>query len=244
MEILKLVRSLPSNHAVYGLQAPGSDGGEKPLRNVEDLADVYLRALREVQPHGPYLLIGYSFGGVVMMEIAHRLRSCGENVALLAMLDGFPHRNTLSLRPRISLFSAIAKRHAKKLFTLPMRKRIGYLLSRSERDKALPNNGMDSDPPNSGLLPGPETERYIEAGMAALRSYKPRFYPGKLKFVRATKPHAALPADPKAVWEDLVEEIEIDSVPGDHYEVVTTYYREVSVILSRYLNAANSEPRQ
>ena len=244
MEILKLARSLPSNHAVYGLQAPGFDGGEKPLQHVEDLADVYLPALREVQPHGPYLLIGYSFGGVVMMEIAHRLHSCGEKIALLAMLDGFPHRDTLSIRPRISLFSAIAKRHAKKLSTLPMRKRIGYLLSRAERDKAFPNNGMDSDPPDSGLLPGHETKRYIEAGMAALRSYRPHFYPGKIKFVRATKPHAALPADPKAVWEDLVEGIEIDPVPGDHYEVVTTYYREVSIILSRYLNAAISETRQ
>ncbi|HUE44429.1 MAG TPA: thioesterase domain-containing protein, partial [Candidatus Sulfotelmatobacter sp.] len=64
MEVLNLARSLPSSHVVYGLQAPGSDGREKPLRRVEDLADLYLPAMRDVQPHGPYLLIGYSLGGL------------------------------------------------------------------------------------------------------------------------------------------------------------------------------------
>src|SRR5439155_490607 len=71
----------------YALQAAGADPGTTPLRTVEELADSYLAALRKVQPHGPYALGGWSFGGFVAFEMARRLRASGEEVAQPVLLD-------------------------------------------------------------------------------------------------------------------------------------------------------------
>ena len=51
------------------------------------MAAYYLHGVREVQPHGPYCLAGYSFGGFVVFEMAQQLHAAGETVALLGLLD-------------------------------------------------------------------------------------------------------------------------------------------------------------
>ncbi|WP_055591616.1 amino acid adenylation domain-containing protein [Streptomyces hirsutus] len=78
-------RHLPDDQPLYALQAAGADPGTTPLRSVEDLADSYLGALRTVQPHGPYAIGGWSFGGFVAFEITRRLRAAGERAALLVL---------------------------------------------------------------------------------------------------------------------------------------------------------------
>lgn len=54
------------------------------------MAAVYVTELRTVQPHGPYHLFGWSFGGNVVQEVAVQLQEAGERVALLTILDAFP----------------------------------------------------------------------------------------------------------------------------------------------------------
>jgi thioesterase domain-containing protein len=51
------------------------------------MAELYVRELRLVQPHGPYFLGGYCMGGTVALEMAQRLTEMGEKVALLALFD-------------------------------------------------------------------------------------------------------------------------------------------------------------
>jgi thioesterase domain-containing protein len=54
------------------------------------MAAAYLTEIREVQPTGPYLLGGYSGGGLVAFEMAHQLTAAGEEVALVVLFDTFP----------------------------------------------------------------------------------------------------------------------------------------------------------
>src|SRR5215472_2038371 len=96
MEVVPLARHLRSRHPTYGIQARGIDGINPPLERIEDMAQYHLDAIREVQPRGPYLLVGYSLGGLVMLEVARGLVGSGERVALLAMLDAYPHARYLS----------------------------------------------------------------------------------------------------------------------------------------------------
>ncbi|MFF3350257.1 amino acid adenylation domain-containing protein [Streptomyces sp. NPDC002779] len=78
---------------VYGLQTrrPGADERALPAR-WETLVDDYLGRLREVQPQGPYHLLGWSLGGNIAHALACRLRAEGEEVALLALMDSYPLR--------------------------------------------------------------------------------------------------------------------------------------------------------
>src|SRR6185437_2240946 len=58
--------------------------------SVPEMAEQYLAEIRSVQPHGPYHLLGWSFGGLVAQAIATRLRDEGEQVAMLALMDAYP----------------------------------------------------------------------------------------------------------------------------------------------------------
>jgi thioesterase domain-containing protein/acyl carrier protein len=71
----------------YGLQAQGIDGKHPPLTRIEDMAALYVREIRKVQPHGPYFLGGYCLGGTIAYEMAQQLYAQGQQVALLAMFD-------------------------------------------------------------------------------------------------------------------------------------------------------------
>ncbi|MGC9501628.1 amino acid adenylation domain-containing protein, partial [Streptomyces sp. WG7] len=85
-----LLRSLGEDRPLYGLQARGLARDEEPSASVGEMAEDYLARIREVQPEGPYHLLGWSFGGLVAHEMAVRLREAGEEVALLALLDAYP----------------------------------------------------------------------------------------------------------------------------------------------------------
>ncbi|MEU7768122.1 thioesterase domain-containing protein [Nocardia sp. NPDC049190] len=75
--------------AFTALQAPGHDGAEPTLSTVEALAQRYLRDIRAVQPSGPYLISGYSLGGLMAYEIACRLRAAGEEVGEVVLIDSY-----------------------------------------------------------------------------------------------------------------------------------------------------------
>ncbi|WP_214103836.1 amino acid adenylation domain-containing protein [Acrocarpospora catenulata] len=85
-----LLRHLDPAIPVYGLQSRTlHEPGPLPA-SVHEVAADYLEQIRKVQPRGPYFLLGWSFGGVVAHTIAARLRAEGDEVGLLALLDGYP----------------------------------------------------------------------------------------------------------------------------------------------------------
>lgn len=83
----KLTRYLGPDQPFYAFQAKGVEGEAEPYTQIEQMATYYLKAMREVQPEGPYLLGGYSMGGMVAFEMANQLRAQGQEVALLVIID-------------------------------------------------------------------------------------------------------------------------------------------------------------
>jgi thioesterase domain-containing protein/acyl carrier protein len=221
MDFFQPVRHIQTEHAIYGLQAKGSDGLEEPLDRIEDMADFYLEAIREVQPHGPYALIGYSLGGLVALEMAQRLKAHGETIALLAMLDAYPHMRHLAFAQRGLLFARQLRRGLHS---------VGDLTSSAAYK------------PPTGVSLTPAMQRVRNAAYNALTAYRPRFYDGKIQFVRAAD-ITAFPRNAGAVWKSLVREIEVETVPGDHLGIIATHYEELAEVLSRYLANTFAEPR-
>ncbi|MCF3122732.1 amino acid adenylation domain-containing protein, partial [Streptomyces arenae] len=85
-----LLRHLPPEHPVYGLQARAySTPGHRPA-DVEEIAADFVEQIRKVRPTGPYHLLGWSFGGLVAHAVATRLQQDGDEVATLALLDAYP----------------------------------------------------------------------------------------------------------------------------------------------------------
>ena len=86
-----LTKHLPSEYPIYGVQARGLAQPEKLPRSIEEMAADYVEHIRAVQPAGPYHLLGWSFGGLVASALATFLQQAGEEVAVLALLDAYPH---------------------------------------------------------------------------------------------------------------------------------------------------------
>jgi amino acid adenylation domain-containing protein len=85
LSYVPLARSLGAPQTVYGLEDVTRD--VRPDTSIEELAERYLGEVRRVRPVGPYLLAGWSFGGLVAYEMAVRLRRDGAGAALVALLD-------------------------------------------------------------------------------------------------------------------------------------------------------------
>ncbi|GLZ13198.1 hypothetical protein Acsp04_34330 [Actinomadura sp. NBRC 104425] len=93
-----LARFVPDDLPLYGLQAAGLDGGT-PAESVREMAADYIEQIRAVQPTGPYHLLGFSFGGVPVHEIAVQLQAAGETVAALVVMDAYPFVDRDGARP-------------------------------------------------------------------------------------------------------------------------------------------------
>ncbi|WP_200976154.1 amino acid adenylation domain-containing protein [Echinicola sp. 20G] len=82
-----LVDHVSPEQPLFGLQAKGLDGSEKPIFGIENIAAHYIKEILEHNPKGPYLLGGYSFGGYVAYEMARQLLSLGKKVSYLILFD-------------------------------------------------------------------------------------------------------------------------------------------------------------
>ena len=242
MDFYQVVKHIRSRHPIYGMQAKGIDGVDEPLESVEDIAQFFLDAIKQLQPQGPYLLIGYSFGGLVTLEMAQRLTEKGEKVALLAMLESYPHRNCLQYRQRLRLIMRLMTQHAAALTRLPPREALSYILHPAERLVYIPRDGTEStrNQPPLGASYTAAVLRMRDSGYQALKSYRPRFYPGKIKFVKAAI-SLRFPDDPVSIWGELAETFDVETVPGDHTGIITNHYETLSAVLSRYLQEVLSQ---
>ncbi|MYS79145.1 non-ribosomal peptide synthetase [Embleya scabrispora] len=85
-----LLPYIPARHPVYALQARGLDGSTALAGSFPELVRDYCARIVDIQPNGPYLLAGWSFGGAAAHAVAVRLRASGHAVALLAAIDAWP----------------------------------------------------------------------------------------------------------------------------------------------------------
>jgi acyl-CoA synthetase (AMP-forming)/AMP-acid ligase II/thioesterase domain-containing protein len=75
----------------FALRARGFEEGEQPFSSFAEMVDCYVDAIRSEQPHGPYAVAGYSYGGAVAFEIAKELEAVGEKVDFVGVFNLPPH---------------------------------------------------------------------------------------------------------------------------------------------------------
>lgn len=220
-EFFQLVRYVQAPNSIYGLQPKGIEGFDDPCERIEDMADFYLEALLRFQPRGPYLLAGYSLGGLVALEMARTLVSRGQEVPLLVLIDSYPDIDALSPTQFLRLWIQRAKRRI-TTFGQPPRTdiRLGGL-------------------PSTDAIPtfAPAFYRVRDAAYRALRKYRPPAYPGAVKFIRAAE-MTEFPGDPAAVWLHLLGSLQVETVAGDHLGMLTTHYEELASVLDQHLQDA------
>jgi amino acid adenylation domain-containing protein len=86
----RFLSSVFTTRPFFALQAPGLEEKGEIFPNLQELAGRYIETIRSEQTSGPYLIGGWSFGGIAAWEIAQQLSGSGQEVALLTLIDSFP----------------------------------------------------------------------------------------------------------------------------------------------------------
>jgi|SRR5271166_6140361 len=228
IDLVPLARRMQSNQPIYGMEPLGNYGAEDRLERIEDTAEFFLAAIRQLQPRGPYFLVGYSLGGLVTLEIAQRLRAKGEDIALLAMLDSYPDRRQLSFTQHARLALQLA------------RLRLAHRIRKNPPNRSEVRNHVSrqwSNPSPAEEKHSIAMERLKDAQYRALRNYRPRRYNGRIYLVRAAVP-TYFPSDPAPVWRRMAKELEIVTVPGDHVGIITTHIDDLAAVVTSWVQQA------
>ncbi|MBD2460792.1 amino acid adenylation domain-containing protein [Oscillatoria sp. FACHB-1407] len=215
-----------SNRSFYGLQPLGLDGQSPPLNRIEAIATYYLQAIQTLQPEGPYFLGGWSFGGLVALEMAQQLTQAGHPIALLAILDTPAPVNKLSFWQNLKFllgtalwstlpflldYGALAVNRLRPLNSWLSRwqwSAIAHLLPEESRLQLLDESAMRS------LLP------IVYANAQAAYRYVPQPYSQRITLFKATEQPDAIGHDPTLGWGTLANDIQVHLVPGNHLSLL------------------------
>jgi len=233
-----LARRIETQHPILVMQARGLDGKEKPHEHIEDIARTYLETIRRIQPKGPYHLIGSSLGGLVALEIAQQLTASGEQVGFFAMLESYPYVTFLSRKQRFLLRTRVVTRHVGNVVRLSPREGFRYIASRARRKLYDTIDTSKLSPTTDAPPLSPEMQKLRDGDYQALSHYQPRPYKGRIWFVRASIP-THFPDDPLAAWHGIADDMEVETVTGDHHGIVTVHFDELAAAISRYLKEAS-----
>lgn|SRR5208282_2485057 len=237
IDFYQVVRHIQTPHPIHGMQIRGIEGVDKPFDRIEDMAQYYLDAVEEIQPHGPYLLIGYSLGGLVTLEMAQRLSAKGEKVGLLAMLDAYPHIRHLPPGQRARLVLQRMRRNTSQALQMPVREVLSQI-RRPSKGRSLISGTPYQSPVEVQFSPAMQHVR--DCAYLALKRYQHRYYNGKIRFVKA-ETITDFPEDPVAVWARFAGKFEVETVPGDHLGIMTTHFQKLASVLSRYIKEASCQ---
>jgi thioesterase domain-containing protein/acyl carrier protein len=103
-----LAKYINAQQPLYGIQALGLNGEKNPHNTIEGIAKHYKDEILRNDPVGPYLLAGYSSGGILAYEMAKGFLEIGKDVKMLAILDTY-------VGDRYS-YTTIVKEFSKKVF--------------------------------------------------------------------------------------------------------------------------------
>lgn len=223
-----LAHYLGHERPFYGLQSAGLYGEREPLTSIEEMAAYYIEAITEVQPDGPYLLGGWSLGGVVALEMAQQLRRQGREVSLVVLIDSrSPHlnegRTDVDAEQENSLLAGFIQDlcglYGTELpFSLDSLREpdteslLNYVLEQVEK--------LDLLPAETGLAQLSRFIRIFKSNRQALRTYMPSDYRGKVLLLRAGDVAAQGAPGSDLGWKRIAAQMEIQEIPGDHYSII------------------------
>ena len=232
----ELARHLGQEQPFYGLQARGLNVEQSAVRNIEEMAANYINEIQTVQPHGPYLLGGWCFGGTVAYEMTQQLQKREEEVALLVMIES-PHPGYPRFLSNVNhiqrLLYRLIDRTKVELSNIKETKPNDLLQHVSGRVKRVLTIFLVRA---ESLM----TRVYARFGMArgisrayanhllgkahneALESYTPRPYQGRVLLFRAARQPKGSYQDPSLGWRhSIIEQMEIVEIPGHRIGILS-----------------------
>jgi thioesterase domain-containing protein/acyl carrier protein len=225
LNLQHLAHLLGNERRFYGLQALGLLGSRRPHESIPEMARDYLVELRRVQPSGPYLLGGFSGGGITAFEMARELVAAGEEVALLALLDtSLPRPPILSVNDRARILWQRVRLRGPRAVAEWARDKLRWELSHFRERR----RDDTADHPSFEF----RSEEIGAAFRRALESYELLPYPGVATLFRPKLEVSHVLGGgrttnarrefvfPDNGWGPYVGRLDVNEVPGNHDSMV------------------------
>lgn len=222
---IQLARAIGGDQPVYGLEAIGLHAGRAPQRQIEVMASHYIEEIRTVQPDGPYLLGGWSFGGVVALEMAQQLILQGQDVALLTLIDSQPpaaDRSRMGYDPALWLLlfaedTGLISRDA----AASLHRVLGELAPDAQLEHLLGYlQSLGALPPDADLERITRLFTVFTSNMEANDAYNGRIYQQPALLFQADDRGRDGLADHADEWRRLAPDLVCHVVPGTHYSLL------------------------
>ena len=251
LNLRHLALPFSGERAVYGVQARGLIGDAAPHEEVQAAAADYIAEIRALQPQGPYLLAGYSGGGITAYEMAQQLQAAGQEVAVLAMLDTpLPVRPTLSKIDKAHIKLAELRRKGPAYLLEWARNRWAWERARRRGPQEAVGDGEGGASFNS--------LRIQAAFLRAMERYETPQWDGPMTLFRppldrhwAVSAGQYVTAEKEYVYEDnqwrqYAPRLQVIEVPGDHVSMVlapnvTVLAQELAEVIAAALPIAASD---
>jgi natural product biosynthesis luciferase-like monooxygenase protein/amino acid adenylation domain-containing protein len=215
----KLAKHLAPEDALYAFQYPPLLSGGPDYADVPALAAEFLAVMRQVQPSGPYRLLGWSFGGLTAFEIACQLHAAGETVDFLCLIDA--HLGDVAARGR-TVTHEQTLHYVLKLHGVPdsdgriVDGGINAVLAALKQADVVPESFASADLARSLAT--------IQHLVQLRTEYQPGTYDGNATFIEAHRTEA-LPVDAAAPWRSKVAgRLEVVGVNASHYRMFDEPY--------------------
>jgi acyl transferase domain-containing protein len=254
LNLRHLALPFSGERAVYGVQARGLIGDAAPHEEVQAAAADYIAEIRALQPQGPYLLAGYSGGGITAYEMAQQLQAAGQEVAVLAMLDTpLPVRPTLSKIDKAHIKLAELRRKGPAYLLEWARNRWAWERARRRGPQEAVGDGEGGASFNS--------LRIQAAFLRAMERYETPQWDGPMTLFRppldrhwAVSAGQYVTAEKEYVYEDnqwrqYAPRLQVIEVPGDHVSMVlapnvTVLAQELAEVIAAALpkDASHDQP--
>jgi acetoacetyl-CoA synthetase len=232
LELVSLAQTLRTKRATLALQARGLEPGREPYRSVRAMAADYAGEIQRIQPHGPYVIAGFSFGGLVAFEITQILHARGENVEFLGLIDTDVAEHALPSGAWANLqWDRLRRRWRAFRYDRDHRRFLRDLGPGIVRNWRRLLRQRDE-----GRLPLDVLNPVREAGVMAFVKYKPRPYSGRVVFFHAATRTDRL-CDPLPTWRKVARGgLDVVSIPSDHMGLIQEpAVEQLAAALDRYL---------
>ncbi|WP_431818484.1 polyketide synthase Pks13 [Gordonia jacobaea] len=240
-----LLKRLPEDQPVIGF--------DRVEGTIEERVAQYLPRLREVQPHGPYVLIGWSLGGALAYGCAKVLRDEGEEVAFVGLIDVVRPRHDVpdtpeNKRARLERWKDFAIRNYDLDPDVPIP--MDRLVDADDEGQfaiIMEMVSMSGTKIPGGII---EHQRTSFVDNRALTNIAPQPYSGKVILYRADKMHdGAIELEPQWAeidedgrWGEVVDDLEIIHIGGDHLSIVDEpYIAKIGADLTKRLAAVEAK---
>ena len=238
---MALARALRGHGPIYGFIA-GLDAQGRATTRMTAMTDAIHEALRRIQPSGPYLLVGNSFGGWLALDLANRLTEAGERVAFVGVLDadgpGYPVLSPkASWQSRKEYWRWILIRNYRD--RLPYGAIMQYFAALGRRAKTLLLLLFRAKPDGLSVL-----QRYwllTEASLIAKRRAKLRRFEGRLTLFKTESPRrSSYRPDDSLGWKSLSgKPLQIIPIAGRHGDHIRE--QNAASLAAALISAINAE---